>query len=47
MFARVMDRLADEVRQESPWIIMFADGTVICNESRKQVEVCSGEKRNK
>lgn len=25
LFAVVMDRLTDEVRQESPWIMIFAD----------------------
>ncbi|KAI5629399.1 hypothetical protein C0J50_2331 [Silurus asotus] len=34
----VMDRLKDEVRQESPWTIMFVDDIVICGESREQVE---------
>lgn len=34
----VMDRLADEVRQESPWTAMFADNIVICSESRVQGE---------
>lgn len=32
-----MDRLADEVRQQSPWTVMFADNIVICSESRVQV----------
>ena len=34
----VMDRLTDEVRQESPWTMMFTDAIVICSESREQVE---------
>lgn len=34
----VMDRLGDEVRQQSPWTVMFADNIVICSESRVQVE---------
>ncbi|KAK3557345.1 hypothetical protein QTP70_026575 [Hemibagrus guttatus] len=38
LFAIVMDHLSEEVRQESPWTMMFADDIVICNESRKQVE---------
>ncbi|KAK2910488.1 hypothetical protein Q8A73_008203 [Channa argus] len=38
LFALVMDRLTDEVRQESPWTMMFADDIVICSESREQVE---------
>ncbi|KAI5105877.1 general transcription factor II-I repeat domain-containing protein 2-like [Silurus meridionalis] len=33
----VMDRLMDEVRQESPWIMMFADDIVICGEISEQV----------
>ncbi|KAI5095577.1 hypothetical protein C0J45_14007 [Silurus meridionalis] len=38
LFAVVMDRLTDEVRQESPWTMMFADDIVICVESSEQVE---------
>ncbi|KAF7705610.1 hypothetical protein C0J45_7134 [Silurus meridionalis] len=38
LFAVVMDRLTDEVRQESPWTMMFGDDIVICGESREQVE---------
>ena len=38
LFAMVMDRLTDEVRQESPWNMMFADGIVICGESKELVE---------
>ncbi|KAK3548015.1 hypothetical protein QTP70_002316 [Hemibagrus guttatus] len=38
LFAMVMDQLSEEVRQESPWTIMFADDIVICSESREQVE---------
>lgn len=38
LFALVMDRLTDEVRQESPWTMMFADDIVICSESRQQLE---------
>ncbi|KAK3526858.1 hypothetical protein QTP86_000716 [Hemibagrus guttatus] len=34
----VMDHLSEEVRQESPWTMMFADDIVICSESREQVE---------
>ncbi|KAK3524296.1 hypothetical protein QTP70_027035 [Hemibagrus guttatus] len=35
---RMMDQLSEEVRQESPWTMMFADDIVICSESREQVE---------
>ncbi|KAK3542878.1 hypothetical protein QTP70_006134 [Hemibagrus guttatus] len=38
LFAMVMDQLSEEVRQESPWTMMFADDIVICCESREQVE---------
>ncbi|KAI5615787.1 MICOS complex subunit MIC26 [Silurus asotus] len=34
----VMDRLKDEVRQESLWTMMFVDDIVICGESSEQVE---------
>ncbi|KAK3523750.1 hypothetical protein QTP70_009238 [Hemibagrus guttatus] len=46
LFAMVMDQLSEKVRQESPWTMMFADDIVICSESREEVEVCAGEKRN-
>ncbi|KAK3554745.1 hypothetical protein QTP70_033439 [Hemibagrus guttatus] len=38
LFAIVMEQLPEEVRQESPWTMMFADDIVICSESREQVE---------
>ncbi|KAK3529353.1 hypothetical protein QTP70_029338, partial [Hemibagrus guttatus] len=38
LFAIVMDQLSEEVRQESPWTMMFADDIVICSESRDQME---------
>ncbi|KAK3527096.1 hypothetical protein QTP86_010830 [Hemibagrus guttatus] len=38
LFAIVMDQLSEEVRQESPWTMMFADDIVIYSESREQVE---------
>ncbi|KAK3574862.1 hypothetical protein QTP86_018329 [Hemibagrus guttatus] len=38
LFAIVMDQLSEEVRQESPWTMMFADDIVFCGESREQVE---------
>ncbi|KAK3509028.1 hypothetical protein QTP70_018534, partial [Hemibagrus guttatus] len=38
LFAIVMDQLSEEVRQESPWTMMFADDIVICSENREQVE---------
>ncbi|KAK3572907.1 hypothetical protein QTP86_010579 [Hemibagrus guttatus] len=38
LFAIVMDQLSEEVRQESPWTMMFADDIVICSESREQLE---------
>lgn len=41
-----MDRLTDEVIQESPWAMMFADVIGMCGWSRAQVEVCLGEENN-
>ncbi|KAK3516157.1 hypothetical protein QTP70_005397 [Hemibagrus guttatus] len=38
LFAIVTDQLSEEVRQESPWTMMFADDIVICSESREQVQ---------
>ena len=38
LFAMVMDRLTDEMRQKSLWTMMFADDIVICSESKEQVE---------
>ncbi|KAK3537535.1 hypothetical protein QTP70_013397 [Hemibagrus guttatus] len=38
LFAIVMDQLSEEVKQKSPWTMMFADDIVICSESREQVE---------
>ena len=38
LFAMMMDRMTDEIREEAPWTMMFADDIVICSESKKQVE---------
>ncbi|XP_037779126.1 uncharacterized protein LOC119575547 [Penaeus monodon] len=38
LFAMVMDRLTDEIRQESPWTMMAANDTAIYSETRQQVE---------
>ncbi|CAF90588.1 unnamed protein product, partial [Tetraodon nigroviridis] len=43
LVAMVMDRLTDEVRQESPWTTMFAGDIVMC--SREQVEEKLEERR--
>ncbi|KAI5622938.1 migration and invasion-inhibitory protein [Silurus asotus] len=43
LFAVVMERLKDEVRQESLWTMMFADDIVICGESRDRLEEEPGE----
>ena len=38
LFAMVMDRMTDEIREEAPWTMMFADDIAICGESKEQVE---------
>ena len=38
LFAMVMDRMADEIREEGPRTMMFADDIVICSESKEHVE---------
>ena len=38
LFAMMMDRMTDEIREEAPWNMMFADDIVICSESKEQVE---------
>ena len=38
LFAMVMNRLTDKVRQESPWNRMFTNDIVIFSESKEQVE---------
>lgn len=50
LFAMEMDRLTDEVKQESLCTMMFTDNTVISSGRNVQVaenvEVCTGEKSN-
>ena len=45
-----MDMMTDEIREEAPWTMMFADGIVICSESKAHVEdkldIYFGKKRN-
>lgn len=38
LFGVVMDRMTDDIRQESLWTIVFADDSVICGENMEQVE---------
>ena len=38
LFAMVMDRMTDEIREEAPWTMMFADDIVICSECKEQVD---------
>ena len=38
LFAMVMDRMTDEIREEAPWTMMFADDIVICSERKEQIE---------
>ena len=50
MFPMVMDRITNDIREEAPWIMMFANDIVICSESKEHVEekldICFREKRN-
>ena len=38
LFAVIMDRLTDEVSREPPWMMLFADDIVICEETREKVK---------
>ena len=38
LFSMVMDRLTDEIKQEAPWTMMFADDILIGSESKEQLE---------
>ena len=38
LFAVIMDRLMDEVRRESPWMMLFTDNIMICKETREEVK---------
>ena len=38
LFAMVLDRMTDDIREETPWTMMFADHIVICSESKERVE---------
>ena len=38
LFTMVMDRMTDDIREEAPWTMMFADDIVICSESKERVE---------
>ena len=38
LLAMAMDMITDELREEAPWTMMFADDMVTCSESKEQVE---------
>ena len=38
LFAMVMDRMTDDIREEARWTMMFADDIVICSESKEGLE---------
>lgn len=50
-FVIVMDKLADEVRQESPWTVTFVADAGICRTADGgvlgEVEVCPGKEEKK
>ena len=35
LFAMVMDRMTDEIREEAPWTLMFAGDIMTCSESNE------------
>ena len=38
LFAMVMDRMTDDIIEEAPWTMMFADDIVLCSEIKERVE---------
>ena len=38
LFTMVMERMTDDIREEAPWTMMFADDIVICSESKERVK---------
>ncbi len=38
LLAIVMDRMTNEIKEEAPWTMMFADYIMICSESKEHVE---------
>lgn len=42
LFAMMMDRLTDTIRQDSQWIMMFANDIVIYSESSAQTRAWIG-----
>ena len=38
LYAVIMNRLADKVKREPLWTMLFADDIVICKETREEVE---------
>ena len=38
LFAVVVDRMTDAIREEAPWTMMFADDIVICSGSKERIE---------
>ena len=38
LFVVIMDRQTNEVRREPPWMMLFVDDIVICEETREEVE---------
>ena len=43
LFPMVMDRMTNDIREEAPWIMMFANDIVICSESKEQKSWRAGD----
>ena len=54
LFAMVIDRMTDAIKEEASWGMMFADDIVICSDrdpgtgrrEAGELDICFGEKRD-
>ena len=38
LFILILDVISEEIREETPWAMLFADDLVVCDESRERTE---------